>query len=139
MTFKFLEHTADLKIRVEEKSLDMAFISSALALKEAIVEKTKIKPLLKKKIKVSGSDLSSLLYNFIEEFLFLLDAKSFLLSEIDSFKLDRKKFKIIAQISGDSAKNYKFSNDVKAITYNEMKIKQNKDKGKVIIEFVLDV
>jgi len=137
MGYKFLNHTADLKVRVEEKTIEMAFISSAFALKEAIAEKINVKPKIKKKIKVSGEDLASLLYSFLEEFLFLLDSEGFLLSEIDSFKLNNKKFEIQAQVAGDKAKNYKFSNSVKAITYNEMKISQSKNK--VVFEFVLDV
>jgi SHS2 domain-containing protein len=135
--YRFLKHTADLKVRIRESSLEMAFITSALALKQAIAEGIMVKPKKTRKIKVSGDDLSSLLYNFLEEFLFLLDSKGFLLAEIDNLKLDKKKFEIIASISGDLSKNYKFSNDVKAITYNEMKIKQ--EKKQTIIEFVLDV
>jgi SHS2 domain-containing protein len=137
MVFKFLEHTADLKISVEEKSLEKAFVNSALALKEAIAERVKVKSKLKKQIEINGKDLESLLYNFLEEFLFLLDAEGFLLSEIREFKLDKKKFQIKCFLFGDKAKNYKFSNDVKAITYNEMKITNS--KGKSVIEFVVDV
>jgi SHS2 domain-containing protein len=137
--YKFLEHTADLKVLVEEKSLVQAFSSSALALKEAIAEKMEIKPKLENKIEVSGKDKSALLYNFLEEFLYLLDAKNFLLSQIKELKISEKsgKFSLNASVLGDKATNYKFTNDVKAITYNEMKIQEK--KGRIIIQFVLDV
>jgi SHS2 domain-containing protein len=137
MAFKFLEHTADLKVRVSEKTIEGAFLSSALALKEAIAERVKVKSKLKKQIEINGRDLNSLLYNFLEEFLFLLDAEGFLLSEIKNFKLDKKKLKIKCLLFGDKAGNYKFTNDVKAITYNDMKITNS--KGKSVIEFVVDV
>jgi len=137
MAYKFLKHTADIKIRVEEKSLELAFIGSALALKEVIAEKIKVKPTLKKQIIISGLDLKSLLYNFLEEFLFLLDSQGFLLSEVKDFKLDKKKKKLSCVLFGDKASNYKFSNDVKAITYSDMLIKKGKSKN--TIEFVLDV
>ena len=137
MGYKFLSHTADLKIRVKEKTIELAFITSALALKQAIAENIKVKSKITKKIKVSGDNLEALLYNFLEEFLFLLDSKGFVLAEVDNFLMDKKNFKIQAQISGDSAKSYKFTNDVKAITYNEMKIIK---KGKaLVVDFVLDV
>jgi len=137
MGFKFLKHTADIKIQVNEKNIESAFQTSALALKEVITDGIKIKPLLKKEIVISGLDLKALLYNFLEEFLFLLDSQGFIFSEFGGFKLDEKKKKISCTFLGDNAKNYKFSNDVKAITYSEMKIVNR--KGKVIIEFVLDV
>ena len=139
MSFKFLEHTADIKIFVEEKSLDKAFITSAMALKEVIVDKIKVKAKIKKEIKVKGKDRESLLYNFLEEFLYLVDAKSLILSEINELKITKTKNKLSlhAKIVGDNSLNYKFTNEVKAVTYNDMLIKESKNK--TTIQFVLDV
>jgi SHS2 domain-containing protein len=143
MVYKFLEHTADLKIRVEAKSLEKAFSESANALREAIAEKIKVGAKLRKEINIFGKDKESLLYNFLEEFLFLLDAEGFLLSKVENLKIEKTKkgkgFELKFIALGDLAKNYKFSNDVKAITYNEMKILENKKSGKTVIEFVVDV
>jgi len=137
MSYKFLPHTADVKILAEGKSIEEAFSNSVFALKETICGKIKIKPKTFRKFSVKGDDFESLLYNFLEEFLFLLDAKSFLLSKIEKLKIDEKSFKISAEVSGDKAKNYKFSNPVKAITYNDMFVGR---KGKSFIcRFVLDV
>jgi SHS2 domain-containing protein len=143
MSYKFLNHTADIKIKVSETSLERAFETCALAMKEVIVEKLVIKSLIKKQIEIHAKDEGALLYDFLEEFLFLLDSQSFIFSEIKNLKITnikkgtKKFFCLKCDIFGDKTKNYKMSNDVKAITYNEMKI-INK-KGKVIIEFVLDV
>lgn len=139
MTFKFLPHTADVKIEVTEKTLEKAFATSALALKEVISDKTKIKAKIKKEISVKSENKESLLYDFLEQFLYLVDAKDFVLSKISSLTInkDKKGLKLNAVVVGDNSLNYKFTNDVKAITYNEMFIKQQKDK--VIIQFVIDV
>jgi SHS2 domain-containing protein len=135
MRFKFLEHTADVKFQAYGKSLEEAFSNSALALAEVMTKKTKIKQVIKKKIKVSGKDTGSLLYNFLEEFLFLFDSEGFLLSKIKKIKI--KDNKLEADVAGDNVKNYKISQDVKAITYNNMFVK--KEKGKFIVQVVLDV
>ena len=137
MKFKFLPHTADVMFQAFGKSLEEAFTNSALALKETICEKIKIKAVVKKQISVSGKDYESLLYNFLEEFLYLLDAENFLISKIEKIKIDDKKFKLKAVVVGDKASNYKFTNDVKAITYNEMFVRQ--EKGKWVVQVVLDV
>jgi SHS2 domain-containing protein len=63
--FIFLEHTADVKFRAFGKNIEEAFSNSALALKEIMTEKTKIKDKIKKKISVKGKDNESLLYNFL--------------------------------------------------------------------------
>ena len=106
------------------------------------ITSVKVKSVIKKKIIINGKDKESLLYNFLEEFLFLLDAEDFLLSKINKInKIDITSGKLIAEVTGDKASNYKFTNDVKAITYNEMFVKQEKSKGKdkFICQVVVDV
>jgi len=140
MTYKFLSHTADIKISVDASTLEKAFIDSAMALQESILgRKTKIKSLKQKQIEIRGHDLERLLYDFLEEFIYLIEAKDFILSKIKELKIIKNEnhFQLIAMLSGDNSTSYKFSNNVKAITYNDMKIKKNKNK--VTIEFVIDV
>jgi SHS2 domain-containing protein len=139
MGFKFLPHTADVKIVVEEKSLEKAFITSALALKEVIIDKIKINSKIKKEIRVEGKDKEALLLEFLQEFLYLVDAKDFILSKISSLtiKKDKKDLKLNAVVMGDNSLNYKFTNEVKAVTYNDMFVKE--EKNKTTIQFVLDV
>lgn len=139
MGFKFLDHTADVKILVEEKTLNLAFSTSALAMKEVIAEQILIAPQIKKEIEVKGKDKQALLYKFLEEFLYLLDTEGFVLSKAPLVKISKRAgwFILNAKIIGDTADKYIFTNDVKAITYNDMKIDEYEDL--VTIEFVLDV
>ncbi len=137
MKFKFLEHTADIKFRAFGKTLEEAFKNSALALVN-IMYKGKIESNIKKKIEVKGKDKEALLYNFLEEFLFLLDSENFLLSDIKKIKIKKnKEYSLEAEILGDNVKNYETGLDIKAITYNEMFVK--KEKNKFICQVVVDV
>jgi len=141
MAYKFLPHTADVKILATGKNLEEAFKDSVFALKDTILdfEKFKVKPLIKKQIKVEEKDYEALLYSFLEEIIYLLDAEDFLVSKVKKIKIDKEKnlLKLNAEILGDKASKYKFTNKVKAITYNEMFVKVRKEK--CIIQFVLDV
>ena len=140
--YKFLEHTADIKVQAFGKTLEESFENSAFALKECIAEKIDIKPKKGRIISVDGKDLSDLLYSFLEEFLFLLDAEDFMLSNIEDLEVagdEKTGFSLSAKINGDKASNYKFSNSVKAITFNEMKINEDKKAKNWTIQFVLDV
>lgn len=144
MAFKFLPHTADVKIEVEERTLNKAFSTSALALKEVIAEQILIAPRIKQEFSIVSENKESLLYDFLERFLYLLDTEGFILSKAPIVKIeqakDKKGFSLNAKIIGDIADKpgkYLFTNDVKAITYNDMSIKEDKDK--VTIVFVLDV
>jgi SHS2 domain-containing protein len=139
MSFKFLEHTADVKIQVEEKTLNKAFSTAALAMKEVIAEQILVAPRIKKEIKIESENKESLLYDFLEQFLYLFDTRGFVLSKAPIVKIEKKgeKFALSAKLIGDSAKNYIITNDVKAITYNDMLIEETKDKTTIV--FVLDV
>ncbi len=134
--FGFLAHTADIKFQAFGNSLKEAFENSALALFKTIYDK-KIKEKEKFKIKVQGNDLESLLYNFLEEVLVLIDSKNFLPAKIKILKFNKENFKIEAEVQGDDAENYQISMHVKAITYNEMFIK--KIKNKFVAQVVLDI
>jgi SHS2 domain-containing protein len=139
MAFKFLPHTADVKIELTESTLNKAFATAALALKEVIAEQIKVAPKIKKEIHVESENKESLLYDFLEQFLYLLDTENFVLSKAPLVKIEKieKGFSLSAKLIGDNGKKYLFTNDVKAITYNEMLIKEEEDK--VTITFVLDV
>ncbi|MFH1365241.1 MAG: archease [archaeon] len=135
-TFKFLEHTADIKFQAYGETLEESFKNSALAMFNAMSDKA-INPKKKKKIKVIGTDLENLLYSFLEEMLLLLDNKNFFLSKINKIKINKKKLILNAELSGDSVKNYETKVDVKAVTYNEMFVQ--KIKNLWICQVVLDV
>ena len=143
--FQFLEHTADMKFQAFGSSLEEAFENSALAMFNAMYD-GKVKAKEKRKIEVSGKDKESLLYNFLEELLFLMDSEGFFLSSC-KVKINEKNLALKAELQGDDAKNYKISLDVKAVTYNEMFVKREKiekkektgKKDKFICQVVVDV
>ena len=143
MKYKFLSHTADAKFQAFGNSLEGCFENSAYAMKELICGKIKIRNKIQKKIKIHGNDMNNLLYNFLEEFLYLLDAENFIFARIS--KIDISPGRLVAELIGDDASNYKICNDVKAITYNEMKVEKRLERGKsrkllgYTIEFVVDV
>ena len=135
MKYKFLEHTEDVKFQAFGKNSEEVFENSALALKELICGKIKIKEEKNKIIKVKGKDFESLLYNFLEEIIYFVDAENFIISKVNNIKI--KDFKLNAKISGDKVSNYNFNNEVKAVTYNEMFVKEIKRKW--TSQVVLDV
>jgi len=134
--FKFLEHTADIKFQAFGADVEEVFGNSALAMFNAMYS-GKVKEKKNFKINVKGKDFESLLYNFLEELLFLLDSKNFFLSKIKSIKIDKKKLKLEAEVLGDDTKNYEIHLDVKAVTYNEMFVKRQKKNW--IAQVVVDV
>ncbi len=141
MSYEFLEHKADVKFRARSSTLEEMFVFSAEALWETIRGDIKILEQESRNLEIEGSDIMGLLHNFLEEFLFLLDAEDFLASKIENVKIENSSkdslFRLSAVVKGDVANNYKFTNDVKAITYSEMFVRE--EDGEFICQVVLDV
>ncbi len=137
MRFQFLKHTADVKFQSFGETPEQAFENSALALVSTIAPETKINSKKEKIIRIKASDFESLFYTFLEEVLYLLDAEDFLVSEVKNLKINSNPFELDCIFLGDKASDYNFSNSVKAITYNEMFVKQ--ENYQWICQVVLDV
>lgn len=133
MPYKFLEHTAELKIQATGKTLNQAFEQLAKAISNYMGQGKKISQNKKVKINLSEKNKEALLYNFIEKLISLLDTKNFMTS---SAKVKIKDNSLSAEIKGDNSKKYNL-NYIKSPTYSEMKIEKNKSGWK--IQIVLDV
>jgi len=136
--YKFLEHTADAKFQAYGRSLEEAFSNAALAMFSIITDTEKVKGNIQKDIECSSKDLKSLLYDFLEELVFLIDTKNFLLHNVKEMNIYKDEIYFLrAVVEGDEAETYETSGDIKAVTYNEMEIKEEKDK--VTVQVVLDL
>ena len=119
--FEYLEHTADCKFKAFGKTKEEQFSNAALAMFNVMVDPLSISPSVIKEINVTGDDDCQLLYNFLEELLFLLDTESFLLHKVIKIEIEGKV--LHAKVYGDTEiEKYEISGDVKAVTYNEMEI-----------------
>ena len=139
-SYVYLSHTADAKFRAFGANLDEAFANAAYAMTDVITDHKKIKAKVKKKISVKSEDEKALLYDFLEKFLFLLDTKRFLLGKVNKIhiKKEKKRFSLSAEVSGDNhPEKYETKTTIKAVTYQEMEIKQ--EKGKVMLQVVVDI
>ena len=124
--FEFLEHTGDIKFRVSGKTLAEIFENSALAVSEYLARGKKIKSKKKKQFSLisSENDLNLLLYKFLDELIFFLDAENFLVSKA---KVSVKNEHLKAVIFGDRASDYKDLDHIKAATYSEMYVKKTEN------------
>lgn len=137
--FEYLEHTADAKFRAYGKTLEEAFSSVALAFFNLLIDTNTVRPVITKQITAKSRSKESLLFDFVDELVFLLSAEGFLLSSVQSLKIDQTNdgFQLTATLVGDDHKNYDTHGDVKAATYNDMLIQEK--PGQVMIQMVVDV
>jgi SHS2 domain-containing protein len=137
--YRFLEHTADAKFQAFGKTLEDAFCNAALATASLMWDWETIEQNVEHRVEIKGKDLKQLLCSFLEEIIYLLDSKSFLLGFPDNIKIEEEesKYMLKALFRGDNYnKKYKIHSDVKAITYSEMEIESN---DRFMVQVVADV
>lgn len=132
MPFQFLDHEADIKIQLTGNTEQQLFEQAISALAAYSTDK-KIEPKKGKTLEVKGTDRQSLLYNFIEELLYLIDAEQFIACK---GTVTLRGNNLTAELYGDDTKNYALLH-VKSPTYAEMQIEKKKTGWEAII--VLDV
>jgi SHS2 domain-containing protein len=139
--YEFLEHTADAKYRAFGKTMGAAFANAALAMASLMYDPGLIAASHIEEIKAEGNDREQLLYNFLEEFLVLMDSRQFVLhgfpKEIKIIKTGNK-FSLKAEAIGDyldkTDEKYDVRPVVKAVTYNDMKISEKPLYVQVVVD-----
>lgn len=135
----YLEHTADLKFQAFGTTLEEAFSNAAEAMFGYLIDPAKVAQKISFDIKKEAETKEALLYDFLDELIFLIDTKGFLLHEIENIKITNfnNKYQIFAEVTGDSYKNYLIKGDIKAVTYHEMLIEES--PGNIKIQVVIDI
>ncbi|MFH1771446.1 MAG: archease [Candidatus Omnitrophota bacterium] len=138
VNFEFIEHTADIGIRVRATTLAELFQNTACALFSIIIE---IKPLkeIQKNIIVEAETLEDLLVFWLNELISILYTENFLPSEYVITIDDREGQKLLnAVVSGQDFDPYsnKLDMEIKAATFHNLKIDHSEDG--YIVEVIFD-
>lgn len=135
--FEYLDHTADVQLHAWGSTLEEAFEGAALAMFNYMtpLSGVTIDELLTREYKVEGHDLQSLLYNFLDELLFIFATELFVCSQIKVTKLDREAFTLTAQGRGEVFQRGQHASgtEVKAITYSAMQINEEPHNAEVFV------
>ena len=78
--FEFLEHMADIKFVARGSTPSQVFENAARAVSSYIAGGTKVRAHLVAYVDIRGTDYESLLYAFLDELLYFLDAEGFLIA-----------------------------------------------------------
>jgi SHS2 domain-containing protein len=137
--FTYLQHTADAKFQAFGETLEEAFCNAALAMVSLMWDPEKIEAVFEFKLCVIGRDEKQLLVNFLEDILFKLDTRMFLLKTVEKICLIKENHQLTlkAVLGGDTfSERYETFGEVKAVTYNEMEIVKNHS---VMVQVVVDM
>ncbi|MHA1744222.1 MAG: archease [Candidatus Heimdallarchaeota archaeon] len=138
MSFEFLDHTADIIIRATGKDLKEAFEQAAMGYFTVLTDPAVIHEKITKEITVTSENLEALLYDWIDQFIFLFDTEYFVAHRVEILDLQKQadgKYLLFARAYGEEfdPSSHPQKTEVKAMTYSFMKVGEN------FVEFTLDL
>ena len=138
MSYKVLDHATDALIEVTASSLIEAFEVAGYSVVDTILDNSKIEEKEERNIVVMGKDLNYLLYNWLEEIVFLLITEGFAIKKLNITLERNEKYTISAQIFGEDIdiKKHGFKVEIKSPTFHEMDIQQGEETK---LRYLLDL
>jgi SHS2 domain-containing protein len=132
--FEFLDHPADIKIKVYGKSLKELFENAAYAMFKYISHNMRIKQIQKKVVQVKGETYEDILIEWLKELLYI-----FYTQHIEFNKFNVKFInsnELIGYAYGQKYKSNSLIREIKAVTYHDVKINKNDSFS---VELLFDV
>ena len=123
--FKFIDHTADIAVDVSGDSLEELFTASAEALVKSITGNfSPAEPVLRD-LTITAESREELLVEFLNELNYLAEVKKLIFVDAVRVEISEKDniFELTAEVKLTGLDpDYSPDNEIKAITYHQMKI-----------------
>lgn len=132
------EHTADVGLRIRQNSFAELLAEAGVALFELMVENLEtVKPTLLHHIQITQVEKDILLFDWLNELLYLSDAQQWLLCRFDvTIVADTLNATVYGEPRDET--KHQLDHEVKAITYHQLKVEQLSD-GQWLAEVILDI
>lgn len=132
-SFEFLEHTADLRLKIFGQDLRELFCHAAAALAGVAAEKIPAPECIniKEKIEITAPNTEAMLVDFLNEILARMQINRAVYPKVKILELDSQRIK--AEILGGTVERFK--EDIKAVTYHGAKIEKTANGYEVSVLF----
>ncbi|MEJ1282375.1 zinc finger and BTB domain containing 8 opposite strand [Cricetulus griseus] len=93
--YEYLDHTADVQLHAWGDTLEEAFEQCAMAMFGYMTDTGTVEPLQTVEVETQGDDLQSLLFHFLDEWLYKFSADEYFIPrEVKVLNIDQKNFKL---------------------------------------------
>jgi len=141
---EYLDHMTDAYLRIHAGNLGEAFEYAGLGLVGVMYELEDVETSIQVPITAEGKDLENLLFDWLEKILLIVLLDRIIMSEFGVKITHNDKtglYGIHGYGKGEqiNSQRHELKVEVKGITYHEMKILENKSKGEVMMEYLVDL
>lgn len=126
--FEFLEHTADVGIRVFGKDIGELFLNAALGMICVMADLSTIEPRHIERIEVKAQDTEGLMFEWLNEIIYMIEAKNLIFSQFSITSITERS--ISAEIGGETPDTirHKLKTGIKACTYHALRVEKTSSK-----------
>jgi len=136
--FEILDHPADAKFVAYGDDLAQAFVHAAQATFAIMTDLKDCKPEEMESFSLQAEDKESLLYDFLDQLIYLRDINARIYSDFQvEISQQKDSYKLTATIEGCSLEKIGRYTEVKAVTYNEMEVERRQGQWRIVA--VLDI
>ncbi|KAG8192959.1 hypothetical protein JTE90_028082 [Oedothorax gibbosus] len=138
--YEYLDHPADVQLHSWGDTLKEAFEQIAVSMFGYMTEIDSVDILMKQDIEAEGHDMISLLYNYLDEFLYIFSAEPYFIArKVEILEFDKENFKIKARGYGEifDLDKHPQGTEVKAITYSNMQVHENENRCELFV--IIDI
>ena len=124
--YRYIEHPSDVGFEAYGTTLEELFANAALAMYSFMTDVDEIETTETTEITIKSEDLYSLMFDWLDEMLFLFESESLVMNKFD-ITVDDSMFSIKGTCRGGKFDPEKHESGIiiKAVTYNMMEIKKN--------------
>lgn len=134
--FEYLDHTADIQLHSWGTSLSSCLVQlikcmfGYMTCNDLVEIDQEMSLNIGTNIIAQGHDWKSLVYSFMDEWLFVFHDTGFVIKELEIASIDRDTFSIVSHGKGEKIdlRKHTQGTEVKAITYSNMKISETEDR-----------
>ncbi|XP_054320485.1 protein archease isoform X6 [Pongo pygmaeus] len=149
--YEYLDHTADVQLHAWGDTLEEAFEQCAMAMFGYMTDTGTVEPLQTVEVETQGDDLQSLLFHFLDEWLYKFSADEFFIPRMRSPYVAQAVLKLLGSSDPPfglpKCRDYRWGEEfslskhpqgteVKAITYSAMQV-YNEEKPEVFV--IIDI
>ena len=142
--FEILDHTADIRMRIESETLKSIFETAAKGLTSQWLDIKTVKPVISRSLHVMGENLEECLLNWLRELIYLFEVHGIVFSIYNIYEdnfspisLNCREIRAFCQGERLDLKRHSIFNEVKAVTRHGLFLKQEGPTW--LAEIILDV
>ena len=141
---EYLDHMTDAYLRIHGINLEEAFEYAGKGLVGIMYELEGIDTKKQVPITAEGKDLENLLFDWLDNILLIVLIDRTIMSEfraeiIRDYETGHYSIRGYGKGEQINQQRHELKVEIKGITYHEMKILENNDKGEVILEYIVDL